>query len=221
MNPIPLKDPTGRVCAYLCSTCNHVHNGGSERLRKEAEPWQAENALRMAEACCRCYECKEPLPGHDRGGQCEPCRTRWLASIAAQQAAAEPDMEEITEEEALAILLADELIFGNGRRFWQPQWELDPENPGRLRDTGKGALEGPTTALFVNCNDVFAWGCADAEALPYDEILPLYRASRKNWGATKWCCLRRKQRPQAPVEADMRRAGAWDEELEALPRRTP
>ena len=96
-------------------------------------------------------------------------------------------------EAALAILLREEVLFAS-------------------------AGSEAAIVLSVNCNDVFGWRCADAEPLPYDEVGNLYRAwSSGPWGVARWCCLRRRQRPQARVEARMRQAGAWDEAVEALP----
>lgn len=76
-----------------------------------------------------------------------------------------------------------------------------------------------TTALFVNSSDDFAWGCADCEPLPNDEIPNLYRmhVADRSWGALRWLCLRRNQQPQAPRKKKMIEAGSWDETLEALP----
>lgn len=69
------------------------------------------------------------------------------------------------------------------------------------------------------CNDVFAWGCADVEELPYSEIMPLWRAWKadKVWGTAKWCCRQRNMKPQQPVIRRMKEAGVWDEAMEALP----
>lgn len=110
--------------------------------------------------------------------------------------------EYVDEESALAILLADGVLFSNFREYG---WD--------------GRVEGRTTILFVNCNDVFAWGCADAESLPHKQIGPLLKMhlADETWGAIKWCCIQRQQRPQPPVERDMRAAGAWDGTMEALP----
>lgn len=78
-------------------------------------------------------------------------------------------------------------------------------------------------AIFVNCNDLFAWACADAEPLPMSEINNLYAMEREHrpHGASIWACLRRGMRPQGPVEKKMREAGAWTDEMEALPLREP
>jgi hypothetical protein len=84
---------------------------------------------------------------------------------------------------------------------------------------GEGRSRGEeTVGVFVGANDVFAWGCADAECLPYGEIAGLFKAwhGDKEWGVIKWLCRRRNQRPQGPVEKEMREAGVWDEGMEAI-----
>lgn len=83
------------------------------------------------------------------------------------------------------------------------------------------ATEPVSVMLVVNCNDLFAWGCADAQEFLESEILDLYRSWKSGkWGVSKWCCRKRNQRPQAPIERDMRKDGAWDESMEALPLNT-
>lgn len=76
-----------------------------------------------------------------------------------------------------------------------------------------------STCVYVNCNDLFAWGCADAEPLPHDEVVPLFMLWHENarWGSTKWCCFRRNEQPQAPIARDMKAAGVWCGRMEALP----
>ena len=80
------------------------------------------------------------------------------------------------------------------------------------------SLGKKTTALFVNTSDDFAWGCADCEPLPTNQIPSLYRmyASDRSWGALRWACLRRNMQPQAPRKRKMIEAGSWDAILEAL-----
>ena len=106
-------------------------------------------------------------------------------------------------ELALSILLYDEIIFANGRKYV----DLD------------GKIAGSTTILFVICNDLFAWALADAEKLPYNEIENLYKMHKKDkiWGASKWCCIQRNMRPQKPIIDIMKKNGAWDEIMETLP----
>lgn len=96
------------------------------------------------------------------------------------------------ERAALAALLLAEKVFLNARHWC----ETDKEH----------------IAVCVNCNDVFAWGCADAEDLPYAEIENVWRMWRKDpaWGTDVWCIQRRKEMPQKPVEKAIREAGIWD-----------
>jgi hypothetical protein len=116
---------------------------------------------------------------------------------------AEPREVTIFEEEkALALLLANEVVFLNCF-WWEKEW------PEKARKA---------TSISVNCNDIFAWGCADAEDLPYADIEPLYRMWRLDpeWGPSKWCAFRRKQKPQPPVIAAMKKSGSWDDAMENL-----
>lgn len=108
------------------------------------------------------------------------------------------------EAHALAYLLATGVLFGNERRY------LDGQDR---------TVHGPTTVLFVRCNDLFAWACADAEDLPMRDIGTLYRMVRADptWGAAKWCCLRRHEQPQAPVVTQMQHDGCWDAQMAQLP----
>lgn len=91
--------------------------------------------------------------------------------------------------------------------------------------------EGEAPPVMVGCNDLFFWGCADAEPLPFlgfgremeAPFWDLYARVRRDGshGAEVWCCLRRQMRPQTPIEAQWRQAGRWTAELEALPARDP
>lgn len=69
----------------------------------------------------------------------------------------------------------------------------------------------------ANCNDLFFWGCADAEVIPYNDIIPAWRSFRATGCLTKWACLRRKMRPQHTIEKRMKERGEWDADLESLP----
>ncbi len=75
------------------------------------------------------------------------------------------------------------------------------------------------TEMMVNCNDLFAWACSDAEPLPAYDIEKLYKAWKEDehWGISKWCAIHRNQKPQAPIVIDMKKDGAWSDEMEALP----
>lgn len=104
-------------------------------------------------------------------------------------------IEECDDELALAFLLKNEVLFCNNAK--------DPE----------------TICLYVNCSDVFAWACSDAECITTDEILSLYKAVKENpiWGSTIWVCLKRNEQPQKPIVINMKNDGCWTDELEALP----
>lgn len=109
----------------------------------------------------------------------------------------------VDEEKALACLLNAGLCFLNH---------------------AKGPDGDKTTCIYVACNDVFAWGCADAEPILNNdwrepsEIIDLYRIWKKNdrWASTQWVCLKRGEQPQAPVKKMMIEQSAWNEELEKL-----
>lgn len=58
--------------------------------------------------------------------------------------------------------------------------------------------------FFVNCNDVFAWGCADAEQITEGNLSEFSRACEDTdegynlsiWGPLLFCARMRKMRPQ-------------------------
>jgi hypothetical protein len=107
---------------------------------------------------------------------------------------------------ALVELLADDVLFCNSFPFLYH---------------GNATPQSETLVLFVNCSDLFAWGCADAESVTYDELETLYAWWRKSpIGSQIWCCLKRKMRPQPPVERDWKEKGLWVVELDMLPERT-
>lgn len=112
---------------------------------------------------------------------------------------------------ALAELLKAEVVFPNQRSYAHKRNGVWPDKP-----------DGSTIVLYAGCNDVFAWACADAEDLPLAEVRRLYKLWTAHGGAgvDKWACLRRRQKPQPPVEQSMRKAGVWDAEMDALPSNT-
>lgn len=110
----------------------------------------------------------------------------------------------IDENKALACLLADDICFLNVLRTHDNQY---------------------TTCVYVIANDIFAWGCADAECISNSdgdedsEIYALYKLWKENpvYGATKWLCLKRNEQPQNPIKERMIKDGYWDDVLEKLP----
>jgi hypothetical protein len=110
------------------------------------------------------------------------------------------------EDVALAYLLLDGVVFCNQRKYLN----ID------------GTTAGYVTVIFMNCNDVFIWACADGEALINDDIKPLFLAwhTDKHYGPLRWVCIKRQEKPQSPLVRDMKAAGFWDDVMEALPENT-
>ena len=113
-----------------------------------------------------------------------------------------PEIESVFEENmALALLLINSVIFLNDH-WWKKDWPEDAK---------------AKTSLNVNCNDIFAWGCADAEEMDYEDLESLYDHYIKDpmFGSAVWCIKKRKQMPQPPVYKDIQKAGIWNlDELE-------
>lgn len=97
------------------------------------------------------------------------------------------------KEDYLKVLLCEEVLFINNGH-WNPNWPKD------------------CITVHVICNDIFAWGAADAEDITYGELKELYEMWKKdeNYGAAAWCVKKRKQMPQKPVEKTLRDQGIWD-----------
>jgi len=72
---------------------------------------------------------------------------------------------------------------------------------------------------LVITSDYFAWGCADADEIALDDLNNLFFLvlADRRYGSVRWACLKRNEKPQFPLEKQMREAGAWDEVMEALP----
>jgi hypothetical protein len=125
-------------------------------------------------------------------------------SFASWQLRMQPDEEdpegEVQTEAALAIMLLNEAVFTNEHRSTR-----------QGADDLKGA-----TSLYVTCNDVFAWGCADLEDMRHDQIAEVFGYWEKDpgWGTAVWCMIQRGQMPQRPIMDRIARAGIWD--LEAI-----
>lgn len=96
-------------------------------------------------------------------------------------------------EEKLAHLLIEGVIFLNNG-WHDPTWPKDK------------------TTLHINCNDVFAWGCADAEDIDYSEIPKLYEMWKQNntWGSAVFCIMKRGMKPQKPVYDAIQALNIWD-----------
>lgn len=99
-------------------------------------------------------------------------------------------------ESALSLLLSHEQIVLNNH-WWEDTW-----------DEGKKNL----FYVGVNCNDIFAWGCADAEELMFHELEDLfsYWEKDKGWGMAVWCMIKRKEMPQKSVYDRIQKVGIWN-----------
>lgn len=99
---------------------------------------------------------------------------------------------EFEESLALAELLNAEVVFLNSRWYRTEDQNL--------------------ISVSVLCNDIFAWGCADAESLPFAEIELLWHMWKKDpiWGPAIWCCKSTNMMPQSPVAKAIEKAGIWD-----------
>lgn len=113
------------------------------------------------------------------------------------------DKEYCSEESILSILLNNNVLFCNQRYY-----SLLPD----------GKSSGQTIVLYVVCNDVFGWACADAEDITLNELLTLYKMweADKVWGPAKWCCLKRNLKPQAAIEKIMKEDGVWNNQMDCL-----
>ena len=124
-------------------------------------------------------------------------------------------------EKAVQYLMSEGLFFIDCSRYIENDWE----DPSKWEVSRKRSL-----FLTVNCNDVFAWGCADTEEVEHDEwgdlesddlyMLLRDQLADGRWGSVRWACRKRQQKPQPPIVRDMKTAGVWDEEMESLPDNT-
>lgn len=118
------------------------------------------------------------------------------------------------EEIILAKLLIDNVLFCNTR----PYVGLNPKTWKGYGDYSN--IEPETIVLFVNANDVFVWGSADAETITAHELPDLYRMhmADKKWGSLKWVCKKANLQPQGPIIRDMKKDGSWCDLMESLPK---
>lgn len=89
-----------------------------------------------------------------------------------------------SDDERLAHLLINYVVFLSG-----------PEDGMLQPDQSEGVC------IYVNVNDTFAYACADAERLSFNQLNHLYKAWRANpvWGSTAWAISVRKQEPIPPI----------------------
>ena len=113
------------------------------------------------------------------------------------------------ETDILAKLLDDGVLFCNNFTIISDRKNSDD----------KPEIIGKTITLFVNCNDVFAWGFADSEDVVETDLKSLFELHMQNpkCGSTQWVCIKRNEKPQRPVIKWMKENNGWNETLEALP----
>jgi hypothetical protein len=127
----------------------------------------------------------------------------WIMDWKQPNSLGKPQHEvKFEDEQALARLLAEGVIFLNDH-WWEDDWPEEARN---------------RTSLNVECSDIFAWACSDAETIDYGDIHGIYDAwiDNKEWGPAKWCAIKRNMKPQSPVIKAMKKAGVWDEKMDAL-----
>jgi len=129
------------------------------------------------------------------------CQVEWHMPAHGSDERYFPASNVFEEGQALAVLLAHEVVFLNDH-WWQKDWSKWAQS---------------LTSLNVNCNDVFASACADAEEMPYREIENVYRMWKMDseWGPAVWAMIRRNKMPQRRLEDMIRKAGIWN--FEKLP----
>lgn len=97
----------------------------------------------------------------------------------------ELDVEYEEYDDILAYFLYHNIIFLNTHWF-KEDWPAEAQK---------------TIILYVNCNDVFAWGCADAEEIKLNQLKELWKYYKKdrNYGAIVWCIKQANILPQKPM----------------------
>jgi hypothetical protein len=109
------------------------------------------------------------------------------------------------EEEAVAQLLRDNILFLNTREYKGTMPVIDEAG-------------GRTMVIFMNCNDVFG-PCADADDITLEEVPALYKEIIKypKSGSIRWICFKRNLKPWSKRVKWMKEIGEWDNKMEALP----
>ena len=120
-------------------------------------------------------------------------------------------------EKALSYLLAERKLFSNTRPYIENPW--DPKE--------NHVVCSPTTVLFVNTSDIFAWGVADGDSITGSDEADIetndvyrllsYVLDDSGWGVIKYACWKQQLQPQNPIIRDMKKDGVWDDFMESLP----
>ena len=117
------------------------------------------------------------------------------------------DGKKVPDHEAMvAHLLEENVLFLSSHKY------VCGENDDLISKT-------ETLILHLNCSDVFAWAFSDGEDVSYDELPELFALYESNpkCGTIQWVCMKRNQKPQAPMVKYMKENNGWNEVMEALP----
>ena len=121
------------------------------------------------------------LEKEERAEECADFLTKYYIELSKQEDSSGNVFPEEYEETLIPLLLND-VIF------------LKPERQ--------------KFSIYVNCNDVFAWACADAEPIEESELREfMWRWSDDKLWPEKWCCIKRREMPQQPMVKILERAG--------------
>jgi len=112
--------------------------------------------------------------------------------------------EKISEEDMVSELLQERILYCHSTKTYD---EISKE------------IEPETITIYMLCNDIFAWGCADSEQVTLSDLKDLYHEFKedKDGGPVRWVCRKRNEKPQKPVEKWMREGKYWNDEMESLP----
>lgn len=121
-----------------------------------------------------------------------------------------------------------EVIYGDNNEYFDEQEALSEmlSEPNLLFIGGdSGPFFNTSTpdrnavCVYINCNDLFYWGCADSEPLPHDKIEEAWRGWKAgDCSLNKIACVQRGMQPQNPIVEQMKKDGEWDNGFEALPK---
>lgn len=69
-----------------------------------------------------------------------------------------------------------------------------------IKDKIQISVGKDTINFWINCNDLFAWACADGEDFELSDLEDFKKAFKDSPdnGDILWCCRKRKMRPQGP-----------------------
>ena len=124
--------------------------------------------------------------------------------------------DDYMEEEIIAYFLIKAAFHCNTRPYLHYDFNKGKDEDGNYPLCEKP--EKPTIVIYVHCNDLFMWGCADSEEIKRSELpglLEMYFKD-KTWGIDKWVCRKRNERPQAPIRKMMKEKGSWEDWMDNL-----